>query len=153
MQRFTLSLIFRELNTDLRDLIIVPRLFLLIPQKLTIEELLGDDACCDAVVHLQPISPSIQCHLSYWNISYSSHWLDFIPRSLALAQCYFPSCCSCHTAHIILTRTIFVVLLFSPPTSWISRRYVALYSVYNKLHICSTPFSHFECTWVQREVR
>ncbi|KAG1851849.1 hypothetical protein DFJ58DRAFT_418772 [Suillus subalutaceus] len=44
-------------------------LFLLSIQKPTIEELLDEDVRCDILVHLRPISPSIQCHLSCQNFS------------------------------------------------------------------------------------
>ncbi|KAG1879834.1 hypothetical protein F4604DRAFT_535725 [Suillus subluteus] len=94
--------------------------FLLSLQKASIEQPLDEDARCDdSLVHLHRISPSIQRHLSCRNLPYSSHCLNFIPRSLVLAQCFPPSSCLflphnsrhpyTHRFHDALVPTPFVV--------------------------------------------
>ncbi|KAG1866806.1 hypothetical protein F4604DRAFT_1927776 [Suillus subluteus] len=93
------------------------KFFLLSLQKLTIEELLDEDAHYDTLVHLRPIPPSIQCSLSCGTstlhiVSMSS------PIRLLLPSAFFPPAVFSYlTAHNILTRIVFMLLSFSPPLS------------------------------------
>ncbi|KAG1842047.1 hypothetical protein DFJ58DRAFT_748302 [Suillus subalutaceus] len=93
------------------------RFFLLSLQKPTIEELLDEDARCDTLVHLRPISPSIQCPLSCGTSSLHIALISSPIRLLLPSAFVPPAVFSYLTAHNILTRIVFMLLSFSPPLS------------------------------------
>ncbi|KAG2036194.1 hypothetical protein BDR03DRAFT_960431 [Suillus americanus] len=107
----------------------------------TIKELVGGDVRCNTLVHLRPTSPSINViyragtsHVS----PYSSHRLNFISRSLALAQ--YPVVCSRHSSQHP-TRMVFILVLSFSPLRHRYRDHTLYCTVNtcNELHIPSYP--------------